>query len=290
MSPTRSHRLRRLGPPACALTAVAALAGPVAPAAAERVYGGAKASERLELAMAVSDDGAAVTRVSIASELVCGGYRRVDTATSTPITALPAAPPADGVLYLTAGTVGGGRLDATLVRARPRGAGRTDTATARLRGELGTGRGEGTLTLTSRITENATGRVLRTCSRRFPWRVRRNPGRLYAGNTSQGGPVVVRISADRRRITATRYAWVATCRRVEYYFEPHDDYLLPFRLGSGGTFSQPFRYDAGLRRDVIGRFGGRLTAARGSGRLRVRMAGGGERCRTPDATWTVTTG
>jgi hypothetical protein len=270
MSPTRPHRLHRLGPPACALTAVAALAGPVAPAAAERVYGGDKASERLELAMAVSDDGAAVTRASIASELVCGDYRRVDTATSTAITAL--------------------RVDATLVRARPRGAGRTDTATARLRGELGTGRGEGTLTLTSRITENATGRVLRTCSRRFPWRVGRNPGRLYAGNTSQGGPVVVRISADRRRITATRYAWVATCRRVEYYFEPHDDYLLPFRLGSGGTFSQPFRYDAGLRRDVIGRFGGRLTAARGSGRLRVRMAGGGERCRTPDATWTVTTG
>ncbi len=290
MSPTRPHRRSRLGPPACILTAVAALAGPVPTAAAERIYGGDKASDQLEVSMAASDDGAALVRVSIASELVCGAYRRVDLATSTSVPALPATPPADSVLYLTGGAISGGRVDATLVRSRPRGAGRSDVATARLTGSLGAGRGEGTLALTSRIVENATGRVVRTCSRSFPWSVRRNPGRLYAGSTSQGGPVVLRVAAGARRITGSQYAWVATCRRVEYYFEPHDDYLLPFRLGAGGTFSQPFRYDAGERRDVIGRFGGRLAPGGASGKLRIRIAGGGERCRMPTATWTATTG
>jgi hypothetical protein len=288
MPPTRPSRRGLLAALAGA-TLLVALAGPVAPAAAERAYGGDSSSEELEISLAASDDGATITRISLISQLVCGGYRRVDAATSTSVAELPAAPVTD-VLYLSGAAITGGRVDASLLIARPRGAGRTDVASARLTGTLTASRGQGTLRMTSRIVRRSTGQVLRTCSATLPWRVLRNPGRILAGSTSQGAPLMLRVSADGRRVTTARYGWVTPCRRVEYYFEPRDDYLLPFRLGSDGTFSQPFRYDAGQRRNVIGRFGGQVRTGSASGRLRVRIAGGGERCRLPALTWTATTG
>jgi hypothetical protein len=260
------------------------------PAHADRIYGGQKTSERLQMVFTVSDDGAALRSVALISELNCrNSYNRVDTGTTTSVATLPAQPER-GVLYLADAAIAGGQLDASLLIARERGTGRTDVARGRLTGELTASRGNGTLALTSRTIEDATGRVLRTCSRTLPWRVVRNPGRLFAGSTSQGAPVVLRVSADRRRVTNSYIGWMAPCRLVSYYFEPHDDWLLPFRLARGGSFTQRYRYDAGRGADVIGRFAGRFTGNTASGTFRNRVVGGGDRCDTGGRTWTVATG
>jgi hypothetical protein len=287
MRPT--NRLHR----AVATAAVVAGAGSAAfasPAHADRIYGGQKASERLQMVFAVADDGATLNSVSLVSELNCrNSYNRADTGTTTSVAALPAAPEL-GVLYLTGAAITDGRIDATLLLARERGEGRTDTARGRLTGDLTASRGSGRLALTSQTVEDSTGRVLRTCSRTLPWRVARNPGRLFAGSTSQGAPLVLRLSADRRRITSSLIGWVAPCRLASYYLEPHDDWLLPFRLTAGGSFTQSYRYDAGRNADVIGRFAGRFRGDNASGTFRSRVVGGGERCQTGARTWTVATG
>jgi hypothetical protein len=287
MRPTsRLHR-------AIATAAVLAAGGGAAfasPAHADRIYGGQKASERLQMVFAVSDDGTTLRSVALVSELNCrNSYNRADTGTTTSVATLPAEPEL-GVLYLNDEAIAGGRLNATLLIARERGEGRTDTARGRLTGELTASRGSGTLTLTSQTVQDATGRVLRTCSRTLPWRVVRNPGRLFAGSTSQGAPVVLRVSADRRRVTSSLIGWVAPCRLASYYLEPHDDWLLPFRLTGGGSFTQRYRYDAGRNAEVIGRFAGRFTGDTASGTFRSRVVGGGDRCRTGPREWTVATG
>lgn len=269
--------------------AVLSLASLAPPAAATRIYGGEHLSERLNLNLSVSDDGATLTGITLVSELRCGSYMRPDTGTTTSVDALPAQPE-EGVLYLTGTSLSGGRIDATLLIARRRGTGRTDIARGRLTGSLTAGRGSGTLQLSSQIIEDAGGRVLRTCSRTLPWRAARNPGRLFAGATSQGAPVVLRVSADRRRITSTLVAWVAPCRVARYYFEPHDDFLLPFGVRRGGSFSQRYRYDAGGDAEAIGRFSGRLSGTTARGSFRTRVVGGGDRCNTGRRTWSATTG
>jgi hypothetical protein len=283
MATTRFRRLL--------ITALAAAACGVsaAPAAASRMYGGQKTSERLQMVFAVSDDGATLESAAVLAELNCRGYNRIDTATTTSVAALPAEP-RPGVLYLAGQAIAGGRLDATLLIAREYAPGRTDVVSGALTGTLTANGGRGTLALTSRVVEDATGRLVRTCSRTLPWRVLRRPGRLFAGNTSQGAPIVLLLSADRRRVVRSLIGWTARCRRASYYAEPHDDFLLPFRLTASGTFVQRYRYDAGGGADVIGRFGGRFRERTASGVFRSRVRGGGERCDTGRRTWTARTG
>ena len=271
---------------AAAFVASAALASP---ASADRIYGGQKVSERLQVVLSVTDDGSALTSIALVSEMNCRTYFRTDTGTTTSVATLPAEPE-EGVLYLADTAIAGGRVNASLLIVRDRGTSRSDIGRARLSGELTAGGGSGTFTITSQIVEKASGRTVRTCTRSMPWRVARDPGRLFAGNTSQGAPVVLRLSADRRRVTTSLIGWVAPCRLSGYYFEPHDDWLLPFAVAGDGAFTERYRYDAGERRDVIARFAGRFAGDRASGTLRSRVVGGGERCTIGRRTWTAATG
>ena len=91
-------------------------------------------------------------------------------------------------------------------------------------------------------------------------------------------------------MTQALISWAAPCRRLALYREPTDEWLLPFRLSAAGGFAQSYRYDAGNRGQVIGRFAGRVRETTASGSFRSRFQSGRERCAIAPQTWTAATG
>jgi hypothetical protein len=101
---------------------------------------------------------------------------------------------------------------------------------------------------------------------------------------------VLRVTRDHRRVTQSLISWAAPCRRLALYREPTDEWLLPFSLSRGGRFAQSYRYDAGERGEVIGRFAGRVGETTASGSFRSRFQSRRERCNLAPQTWTAATG
>jgi hypothetical protein len=229
--------------------------------------------------------------VAFLLDLQCGrGYSRVETGTATAVAAEPAAP-TPGVQYLVGARIAGGRLEGTLVSVRALSRNRLDILRGTLRGTVTDSRAQGTLALGSRVIARGSGRTVQTCERTLRWRTVRDPGRVFGGNTSRGGPVVLRLSPDRRRVVRTWISWAAPCRGAStFYIEPHDRWLLPFRLGAGRSFRHRYRYDAGEGSSVVGRFGGSVRATVASGAFRSRLQGPRERCDTGALTWSAMTG
>jgi hypothetical protein len=259
-------------------------------AAAARVYAGQQVSERLQLVLDVSDDGTRLERMSFFLDMTC---RRsdptVDMGITTSVAALPAQPAAGDHLF-AGGAIAGGRVTATLLTARARGSRLLDVVRGDLTGSVSGSAARGTLVARRTVVELATGRVLRSCTRAIPWRTIRGAGTVFGGATSAGAPVVLRVTRDHRRVTQALISWAAPCRRVALYREPSDEWLLPFRLAGDGGFVQSYRYDAGDRGQVIGRFAGRVRETTASGTFRTRVRGPRDRCDLPPQTWTAATG
>jgi hypothetical protein len=260
------------------------------PASAARVYAGQQLSERLQLVLDVSDDGTRLERMSFFVDMTC---RRsdptVDMGITTSVAALPAQPAA-GSHLLAGGAIAGGRLTATLLTARSRGDRLLDVVRGDLSGSVSASAARGTLVARRTVVELATGRILRSCTRAIPWRTIRGAGTVFGGATSVGAPVVLRVTQDHRRVTQALISWAAPCRRVALYREPTDEWLLPFRLSEEGRFVQSYRYDAGARGEVIGRFAGRVRETTASGSFRTRVRGPRDRCDLAPQTWTAATG
>jgi hypothetical protein len=260
------------------------------PAVAARVYAGQQLSERLQLVLDVSDDGTRLEGMSFFVDMTC---RRsdptVDMGRTTSVAALPAQPAA-GSHLLAGGAIAAGRLTATLLTARARGDRLLEVVRGDLTGSVTPSAARGTLVARRTVVELATGRVLRSCTRAIPWRTIRGAGTVFGGATSAGAPVVLRVTRDHRRVTQALISWAAPCRRIELYREPTDEWLLPFRLTSTGGFVQSYRYDAGNRGEVIGRFAGRVRETTASGTFRSRFQSAGDRCALAPQTWTAATG
>jgi hypothetical protein len=281
-------RRRRAGVAAvAALALVPCLADP---ASAARVYAGQPESERLQLVLDVSDDGTRLEGMTFFVDMTC---RRsdptVDMGRTTSVAALPAQPAA-GSHLLAGGAIAGGNLTATLLTARARGSTLLDVVRGELAGTVTATAARGTMLTRRTVVEGATGRVLRSCTARIPWRTIRGRGTVFGGATSAGAPVVLRVTRDHRRVTQSLISWAAPCRRLALYREPTDEWLLPFSLSRGGRFVQSYRYDAGARGEVIGRFAGRVRETTASGTFRSRFESRRERCALAPQTWTAATG
>jgi hypothetical protein len=260
------------------------------PASAARVYAGQQLSERLQLVLDVSDDGTRLEGMSFFLDMTC---RRsdptVDMGRTTSVAALPAQAPA-GSHLLAGGAIAAGRVTATLLTARARGSTLMDVVRGDLAGSVSASAARGTLVARRTVVELATGRVLRSCTRAIPWRTIRGAGTVFGGATSAGAPVVLRVTPDHRQVTQALISWAAPCRRVALYREPTDEWLLPFRLSRNGGFTQSYRYDAGDRGQVIGRFAGRVRQTTASGSFRSRVESPRDRCNLAPQTWTAATG
>jgi hypothetical protein len=275
---------------AVAFIAAAVSLGLAAPASASRVYGGQPVSKRLQVVLDVSDDGARLESVSFLLDLPCSrSDRTLEIGTTTAVAELPALPAA-GSRLLAGGTIASGRLSATLMTGRARGTRLMEVIRGELSGSVSAVVGRGTLVARRTVVERATGRVLRSCTRTMPWLAVRGPGTVFAGTTSSGAPVVLRLTRDHRTVTQSLISWAARCRRLTFYIEPHDKWLRPFRLSAGGGFTKSYRYDAGDGGDVIGRFAGRIGENTASGTFRSRFQGRRERCDLAPQTWRATTG
>jgi hypothetical protein len=295
-------RLNRIHPPtrrsdrtarsiiALTVIAVAAGLGSANPASASRIYAGQPVSQRLQLVLDISDDGTRLQTMSFFLDLPCRRTdRTLDMGTATAVAELPAQPSA-GSHASADTTIAAGRLSATLLTVRARGTRRVDVTRGQIAGSISASEGHGTLVARRTVVERATGRALRSCTRTMRWRTLRGPGTIFAGTTSSGAPVVLRLTPDHRRVTQSLISWAAPCRRLSFYIEPHDKWLLPFALAPGGRFAKSYRYDAGGGGEVIGRFAGRVGETTAAGTFRSRLQSRRDRCELPPQTWTATTG
>ena len=245
-------------PSALVLTCVMALgaAAPPSPAGAATigtVYGGATAQDD-PVALIVSSDHRLVRAVLVHVDLRCADGKGAVWSGPILVRQGRPRPPRAGDNVLFAGAI------SRTGRVRLRGLGTTDygsalgavqeTIGARFRGAVASG----TLSMTIRLTDKATAAPVTTCrSGAVRWRAASAPGRVFAGLTGQGRPLVLRMNRSATRVADLRVSWIADCSGGGAT-DLGDD-LTNFPLDPGGRFGDDFTRSL----DVPG--GGRIALA-----------------------------
>jgi hypothetical protein len=260
------------------------------PASAARVYAGEPVSHELQLVLDVSGDGTALEGLSFLLHVSCEPkYQMVDFGRTTTVAQLPGRPPV-GAHLLAGTTIGAGIINATLLTSRIDLGEVVNVVRGVLHGRLTASQAWGTLVVTQTVIDTSTARVLASCTQLMRWRGARAPGTVFGGSLSNGSPVVLRVTPDHRRVTASFISWAARCARASFYIEPHDEWLLPFRLTPVGAFHKRYRYDAGAGAFVIGRFSGHIAATAAAGRFASRVVAPDDRCVLAPQRWSARTG
>jgi hypothetical protein len=248
----------------------AALPSPAGAATVGTVYGGATAQDD-PMALVVTGDHRLVRAVLVHVDLRCAdGKSAVWAGPILVRQGRPRAPrPGDNVLFAGAISRTG--------RVRLRGLGTTDygsavgavreTMGARFRGAAASG----TLSMTIGLTDKATAAPVTTCrSGAVRWRAASAPGRVFAGLTGQGRPLVVRLNRSATRVADLHVSWIADCSGggatdlgddlTNFPLDPSgrfgDDFTRALDLPGGGRSSFAYRIHgtAGPRR-ASGTFG-----------------------------------
>jgi hypothetical protein len=144
-----------------------------------------------------------------------------------------------------------------------------------LAGKVKGNRAKGTFRMTVQVIDANTGAVQATCDTgALSWRASAVPGKVYAGLTGTGRPVVVALTADRSMVSDLRIGWDATCQPEGGFLIA--DHLGNFPVDTSGTFGHPF--DAGPFAASDGSsialhytLAGRLTATRATGTFAATM-------------------
>ena len=251
--------------------AAAAVPSPAAAAAGGRVYGGATAQDD-PVALVVSADHRLVRAVLVHVDLRCADGKTAVWAGPIPVRqGRPRTPrPGDNVAFAGAISPSG--------RVRLRGLGTTDYGSAvgavretidgRFRGAVASG----TLSMTIRLADKATAAPVTTCrSGVVRWRAVNAPGRVFAGLTRQGRPIVVRVNRSATRVTDLQVSWIAACSSGGA--ADLGDHLTNFPLGPGGrfgdNFTQAFDQAGGGRSAFAYRIHGAVGRRRASGTFAV---------------------
>jgi len=199
---------------AAAAAAAASLVAvtPAAAAGSDRVYGG-HTSDFAPFALRVGANGAKLTGMLLQVDFRCddgGGASWSGRASFRPFKPATTRP---GDNDLTPARISRRRtFRATGEAAAYYGADMTGTITEKLRGTVrrSTAHGIYSATLVMRNTE--TGATVRTChSGTVRWEARSAPGRVYAGQSSDGQPLVIERSRDGRSVTTLWIAFTAPC-------------------------------------------------------------------------------
>lgn len=259
--------------------ALLALAGP-APAAAPRgtSYGGAGTAEDAVVFL-LSPNGGRVTRAALMVDVTC------DSGRAAAVTVLSGSPvglrPSGAFTFTDSGTapISGGVLRSDVsVKARATG--------RRIRG-----------TATVRATIVAPdGATIARCSGTSRFTARSQPGRVFAGITTQGAPVVVEIVPSGVMVKHFHIGWTAGCDQNLYF--SLGDTVVDFSIVGGrfgnrftGSYNSSDGYRLSYRYDVRGR----ITGARVNGTFRqqdiiIDPEGGQVECDTGTVTYRATSG
>ena len=245
-----------------------ALAG-AAPAAAAppAIYGG-HTSENAPIALRVSADGRTLQQLRVYVYTTC------DDGTTSAFSA------AASFAAFKPVTIGFGQNVFSPARVSRRGSFRatgleqdsydeSDVGTSKeiLRGSIHGGVAHGTYAVSTQIVD-ANGAKVATCSSHtVRWEARSAPGRTYAGQTSDGLPVVVQRSRDGRRVDHLWMAWEAPCQADGFFAFGED--LGSLRVSGSGhfasAFDDPVNLDGGGTRTFSYSFAGQAGARVASG-------------------------
>jgi len=165
-------------------------------------------------------------------------------------------------------------------------------------GKLTAKRSSGALSAVVKIADKATGAAVTSCQTgTLKWKAARTPGIVYGGATSQGEPIVLRLSGDRTRVNDVITAWQAPCGGAGSWRAP--DHFVNFPVKSTGRFGSPFADDAtvadGTKRHWDYSLAGVLKQHDAKGTLQVKVtetdpAGAATNCDSGKVTWKVATG
>jgi hypothetical protein len=165
-------------------------------------------------------------------------------------------------------------------------------------GKLKASAARGTLRATVKIFDPATGNAVTSCTASQSWAATRKAGTIYGGATSKGVPIVVRLNAQRNRISDVLTMWSATCTTGGFFAVPA--HFGNFAIKSTGAFGSPFAddepFEAGGKLHAAFDFAGRLTSKAIKGTLQVKVtttdAAGApiDACDSGAVRWKATTG
>lgn len=272
---------------------VAALAA-VQPATAARVYAGQpKGGSGFQQVLSLSDNGKKVTGLTFHVDVSCPtDFRSVDFGTAQIVSSLPDRM-LDGRHYLAA------KISGTSLRGTLTGADRIDETTAEfmsasITGTVKDGIASGRIGVRFADVDVTTFQVLAQCDKTIAWKAQRNPGVIYGGTTSQGEPVVVELTPNRRKVEHAHLSWLAPCSAGGAWTDPHDEFdLRPFPLSGGGAFNRTYRFDMGQGLRILEHFAGKVTKTQAAGAFRgdVTLAGDApDSCTTGAVSWRARTG
>jgi hypothetical protein len=193
-----------------------------------------------------------------------------------------------------------GRFSGTQIAAGDLGDGQVAVLRTQLSGTLQKSSAKGTLRAEVRIVRESNGSLIQTCrTGNISWRASRNPGRIFAGATSQQEPVVVRLTANRQRVSDFAFGWGSRSCQPPGFMRLGDS-LRNFRIRAGGRFGNPVSeeipLDGGGKAQFDYNVNGRVTRTAASGSLSVRVTGtdadGAQirTCQSGNVSWKAATG
>ncbi len=265
-------------------------------ASAARVYGGqpSESQSQAQLVLSLSNDGTKLTKVTFHVAASCSqDFSPLDFGTPIMVDQVPERV-VGGDHYLVDGRVSNGRISGTILGVDKVDDTTADWMTLTLAGNVGKSRASGRMQVLFVRRNITTGDIVAQCSKNVAWRSTRAPGRLYAGSTSQGEPVVVELTSNRKRVDHAHLGWYALCTQGGSIEIPHDEFdLQPFNLSRTGAFQR--RYATSFSDGtLIQRFRGRVGATRASGTYQGTFTTTGQAtsdtCRTGAVSWNAATG
>ena len=143
-----------------------------------------------------------------------------------------------------------------------------------LRGRLRSdGIASGTLRLRWKLKDRRTDAIVTTCdSGNLRWVAKSAPGRVFAGLTSFGQPVVVELARDAASVTRFRIGWSVDCRPSGGWTWGERLERFPIRRGRfGDSLEQPYQRDDGGVNTFSYKLRGRLRGAQASGSFTVAV-------------------
>ena len=247
------------------------------PASAARIYvSGSPMSDRTVLVITTSQDGRSLTRL---------GYRfvvRCTTLIEAHWSGTADRARGDQPARLASRRQPRGTLGGTLEGVRRVDDGTIETIAAELTGTIRDRSARGRLDLRVTRVDATTGAVVHRCAETRFWTARRDPGRIYAGATSQGQPMMLELVPSRTRLRRGYITWIESC---------------DFPVATGWSWmtitqSWPLKRGGSFTRTTAGRLAGRFRGGRATGTFHYASTDEetNHSCTTGDLTWTLRTG
>jgi hypothetical protein len=253
------------------LAAATALAA-TAPPASGSVYGGSTGGSE-PIAVTANKAMKKLTSVVVGRSAECdNGMRFYDDRELTAATVQPGFNPGPDDLLMSRNAKG--RFKGTETGS----ASSADSVAAivfQIEGKLSPHRVSGTLSGTAKIMDKATGNAVGSCQTgTLRWAASRAPGKVFAGATSQGEPVVARVDPARHKVSDLMLTWESkSCTPPGFVRVPDD--VGNFRISRSGAFGAPFdeefALDGGGKRTFAYDVAGHVTKTAARGTYRVTM-------------------